>query len=190
MKIIHLATAVLLLLLLNSCGGSADSNNNDSNTQSTAPNTTTSLSKQDACSVFDNNKVASILGVDAAMLKSDDMSFGKGRSICYYYTAEGNRKLYIRLAWEGEKAIENKVLEQQYKKFLTEGAEAVQQYKEVSTANGNQILYGVGQDREGKYVHIMRKRIGNDAEIQLEIVKETEDNNGEKTLLQLINAIK
>lgn len=192
MKTIFLSTVIPLLLLVSSCGSNTENSNNQDNTtidEVTTASTTDNLSKQEACSVFDNNKVASILGVDAAALKSDDMSFGEKRSICYYYTAEGNRKLYIRLAWASEKSAENKVLEKQYAKFLSEGAEAIQQYKEVNTSNGNQILYGVGQDREGKYVHIMRKRLENKAEIQLEIVKETEDATGEETLLKLVNSI-
>ena len=64
-----------------------DNPNNQNNTtagEATTSSTTGSLSKQEACSVFDNNKVASILGVDAAALKSDDMSFGEKRSMLYW----------------------------------------------------------------------------------------------------------
>ena len=145
------------------------------------------LKKQNACKVFSKKQISKWLEVNESALQQEDMSFGEKRSICYYYTKEGNRKLFIRLAWKSDKAKENKVLQRQYTNYLSKGEKNITAYKELANSDGNQILFGIGQDHEGKYISIIRKRFGNNAEAQIEITKEQQDEGMNDFLLTVIN---
>ncbi len=146
------------------------------------------LQKQKSCELFTNRQIAELLNVDVASLKTEDMGGGERRSICYYYNAEGKRKLYIRLGWESDKSIENKVLETQYKRFL-EDTEQDFTYQEISNESGNQILTSIQPDRENMYIHIVRKRFGNSAEATLELRHESDAANIKDELVKMINEL-
>ena len=147
------------------------------------------LSQQNACEILSIEKISQLMDVEKSTIKQKDMSFGKRRSICYYFTKEGNRKFYIRLAWKSEKAKENRVLQKQYENFMSNGDHPIKEYQELSSTEQSQILYGRGQDHENKYIHVLRKRFNNQAEIQLEVTKENKEDILKDVLLEVINGI-
>ncbi len=152
-------------------------------------NSQASLKVQKACEALPLADIAKLLGVDEFTLNQEDMSFGKGRSICYYFTKEGNRKFFIRMAWKNEKAQENKILQKKYTQYLSEGEREIKAYTEVQNTEDGQVLFGIGQDRENKYIHLLRKRYGNEAEIQVELTKENKDESAKDILMAIISGI-
>jgi len=147
------------------------------------------LDKRAACEILSLEEIADLLDVDANELKQKDLSFGKSRSICSYYTSEGNRKFFIRLSWKSKKATANKVLERNFKKYLDSGDNDSNQYVEIETTSEHQLIYGTGTDRENKSIQVIRKRIGNDAEIQLELIKEYRDEAVKDLLLGVLSKL-
>lgn len=149
----------------------------------------TRLTEQVACEVLTLEEIAQLLEVDLDQIKQDDMSFSNKQSICYYYTAEGNRKLFIRLAWKSEKAATNKVLEKQFKKYLEKGDVNQNRYVELERTSEHQLIYGSGKDRENKSIQIIRKRFGNNAEAQIELVKESLGDNVKDQLVRVLSKL-
>lgn len=47
----------------------------------------------------------------------------------------------------------------------------------------------MGQDQENKYVHILRKRYGNKAEVQLELTKENKDELIKHELMRILEEL-
>ena len=148
------------------------------------------LPKQNACEAIPLSTLASLMDIDESLINQEDMSFGDKRSICYYYNKEGNRKFFIRMAWKSEKAQERKSLEKKYSNYLANGENSIKSYQEISQSGQDQILYGIGQDQENKYIHILRKRYGNKAEIQLELTKENKDEKAKDMLMKVLKEIK
>jgi len=180
---------LVAMTLFFSCNGQENLQNQSSekSTPETVGNAAL-LKKQKACEALSLTTIARLMDVDESAMKQEDMSFGK-RSICFYYTKEGNRKFFIRMTWESEKNAENKALQKRYTKYLSEGENGIKEYTEVQNNEQGQILFGIGQDREGKYIHILRKRYGNNAEVQLELTKENKDDMAQKSLMKAINEI-
>lgn len=179
------------LLFFVSCGDAQKESNKNSKAapQSSDSNSSSGLKMQKACETIDINTIAELLDRNASEIQMQDMSYKDNPSVCYYFTKDGARKLYLRLAWKSEKAEENKLLETQYKRLLTTGEKKIT-YVEHQNQNNQQILSGNGKDRGDQYVHVVRKRIGNASEIQLELVNQTEDNAINTKLIQLVNSIK
>ncbi len=158
-------------------------------TNQTNSNSNTVLSNQKACEAIPLATIAELMGIEQSAVIEEDMSFGKGRSMCYFYSKEGDRKVYIRMAWKNEKAEENKVLQQQFADALANGEKDIKSYTEVENSEHGQVLFGIGQDRENKYIHMLRKRYGNKAEISLELLKENKDEMAQDILMKIMNAI-
>lgn len=180
----------LMLLFFISCGGQEKTPTDTSEVAPPEDKTAVApLGKQKACEALSLTAVAALMGVEEATIKQEDMSFGEKRSICYYYTKEGNRKFFIRMAWKSEQAQKNEVLQKQYAGYLANGEDAIKKYDELSGSAQGQILFGIGQDRENKSVHILRKRYGNEAELQLELTKEEKDETVQALLMDVLEKL-
>lgn len=180
----------VFLFFFAACGGQGEAPTNQSETSDQTTTTSpASLGKQKACEALSLATIATLMDVEEASINQEDMGFGEKRSICYYYTKEGNRKFFIRMAWKSEKAQKNEVLQKQYANYLSSGEEAIKQYDELPSSEQDQVLFGIGQDREQKYIHILRKRYGNAAEIQLELTQETKDATAKDRLMAVLETI-
>lgn len=188
----HLNIYFLILLFMISCTAkkneTAETKTTTETTQPKSNQSSSTLEKQKSCELFTTERIAKLLNVELSSLKTDDMGHSEKRSICYFYNAEGKRKLFIRLGWKSDKAIEKKTLETQYKNFINNGVEEVS-YQEISSENGNQVIAGIQPDRENMYIHIVRKRFGNSAEATLELRHESDAANVKDELLKMIEEI-
>ncbi len=158
-------------------------------TQTMEKNSAVDLKKQKACEAIPLETIAKLMDVDKSLITQEDMGFGEKRSICYYYTKEGNRKFFIRMAWKSEKVEGNMVLQNQYANYLSNGDNNIKDYQEIQNTAQAQILFGIGQDHENKYIHILRKRYGNKAEVQLELTKEKKDEMAKDFLIKVLKGL-
>ncbi|MAT54233.1 MAG: hypothetical protein CMN32_07100 [Saprospirales bacterium] len=179
----------MFLTIFISCQGQDNSQTATTKKAEQDNNPIAELSKQKACDAIPLATIASLMDVDKSTINQEDMSFGEKRSICYYYTKEGNRKFFIRMAWKSEKAQGNQVLQNQYAKYLSSGENDIKEYQELKNTGDTQILFGIGQDRENKYIHILRKRFGNKAEVQLELTKENKDEMAKDQLIEVLKEL-
>ena len=169
-KIISFIPALSLLLSLNGQSGE--------------------LTKQEACNTLSTDKVAMLLLAESKDITQEDMSFGssKKRSICQYYINGRNASVQISLSWKSEKAITNRVLEKTYSKYLANGEKDIKSYEQVASSEDHQTLYGVQKSRSG-FVHIIRKRIQNSAEVKIEVQTDKEDASLKSKLLSAVDEI-
>lgn len=179
---------LLLMILFFSCNNNTTKElTSKKSLKSTVSNTI--LKKQNACEVLPISTIADLLQVDSNLLLKQDMSFGEKRSICYYYTKQGDKKFFIRMAWENKKAQENKRLQNKFTLYLNQGEKDINSYEEIEKTKDHQILFGIGQDRENKYIHILRKRFGNQAELQLEVTQVQKNENLKNRLQKFLKEI-
>ncbi len=142
-----------------------------------------------ACEAVSNEIVSTLMNVELNALIQEDLSFGKRRSICYYYTSDGNRKFFIRISSKSESAQSKKVLENQYENLQNNGDDTIQSYQQISETADTEVLYGTAQDREGKHIHVLSKRYSNLGELQVELTLETKNENASNELLKIIGHI-
>jgi hypothetical protein len=145
--------------------------------------------RKNACELLSLKEVSEILEVDVNALNLEDMSFGGDKSICYYFTESGNRKFFIRLSWKNENAIKNRVLERNYKRYLETGAKDKSNYIEIESTPNHQLIYGIETERGNKTMQILRKRFGNESEIQIELTKEFRDKAVKDQLISLMSRL-
>lgn len=144
---------------------------------------TTSLKKQEACSAITTADLVEVLGWSEADIKSDQGRDTKKVSICNLLHQE--EKLMVRLGWKSEAAQKNKVLENNFKKYLEKG-----EGKISYTAIDETTLQGDVEDRGGQHIYMVRKRFGNEAEIQIELVVPAKDDTYQEKLKMLLTKVK
>lgn len=145
------------------------------------------FSKKKACEVFDNKYLADTLNWNSSIIKKEETKFRRA-SVCTINHSEEN--MLVRLGWKSDRAVNNKVLEKQFANFLKKGEKGIK-YKEISNQNGNQILFGKGQEKLGFITYIARKRFGNEKAIQVEIRSKTRDEeSSRKLVLEMIEKVK
>ena len=88
---------LMFLTIFISCQGQDNSQTATTKKAEQDNNPIAELSKQKACDAIPLATIASLMDVDKSTINQEDMSFGEKRSICYYYTKEGNRKFFIRM---------------------------------------------------------------------------------------------
>src|SRR5690554_2496773 len=147
------------------------------------------LKKRKACEVLSIEKIAQVMMVEVSEIQRKDLSLGSSRSVCYYYSKEGNRKLFIRMVWKNDRAITDSLLSKRYKRYLAVGDTLVGKYREVYATDNIQILFAIDQGRENNYIHLLRKRYGNHAEIQIELTKKYKDTGMEEVLMEMLKKI-
>ena len=159
-------------------------------TGNTSSSATAQLQKQKACEVLSIEQVADLLNVDVANLVKEDMSFaeGKRRSICHIVVKDEIASYNMRLGWKSERAQAKKVLEKNYAKYLSQGEEQMKNYQELKNDGDVQILYGVEKGKQGTN-HLIRKRYGNSAEVKIEILTSTENQELKNLLLEIVEKI-
>ncbi|SOE21037.1 hypothetical protein SAMN06298216_1509 [Spirosomataceae bacterium TFI 002] len=175
---------LIFILPLLSCNGSTSTENlNTENRDKVTATENSDLKNQVACETFKPSDLASIFEWDVAAISSESMGHSEGkRSICRF--AHQSDILWVRFGWKSEKAIENKVLETQYKGYLNNGENGIT-YESVE---GNSMLIGQKPaDAANPKLFIFRKRFDNKAEVTFEFysnVKSKEEAlNVFKTLL-------
>lgn len=180
----------LCLITLHACNSQEGTKNPVQMEQEKPTKLRTDLNKQKACDMLSKTEVARLLGVEVDALVEEDMSFAESnrRSICHYVVKGEVASYNLRLGWKSDKAVENKILEKSYIRYLASGEKNMKSYEELTNKNGIQILYGEQDEAHGTRNHIIRKRYGNKAELKIEILKEARSNENVKDLLvKLIN---
>lgn len=147
------------------------------------------LERQNACEVMTMDEIAALLHTVADQLAQDNMDMGKDNSICYYYSKDGNKKLFMRMAWANERAQEYEVLTRQYSSLLQNGDKTISTYTHIATTANSQIIYGKNEDRVGNMIHIARKRFGNTAEVQVELTTSDKDTDYKDRLVDIVRAL-
>jgi hypothetical protein len=170
MKKLH--TTLLIFFIINHLIGQADE-----------------LPFQPSCNIVSLDSIASILEIDTMNITQQDLNFRTKTSLCYNIADTGVRKLTIRSDWKTPQEIQNKLLENNYVKYLAEGDKYVQNYQEVTSSIGTQTLFGTGLDENNNHIHIIRRRYDNNSEIRVEMIKEVLDANAETDLLSIIDNV-
>jgi len=163
---------LMCALLFSSCGsGEAQTTanvNTSTESETTAPQEVKSSEKREACDYLSKEEIARIFGWNAENTTSTLMMSLKDRDVTVCNLVHGDDKLLIRLAWKSEKAAANKVLERRFATFLGKGEENMT-YRELQADADGQTIFGSGDGRFGQKIYILRKRLGNTIDIQLEL---------------------
>ena len=160
---------IVLILCSVACGQSSPDQDSALPSPETKPNehSTATLEKKEACEYVEDKAIAEIMGWDASSIKEEQMMSLKDRDVTVCSYLHEDDMLMVRLAWKSAKSEENKVLEKNFQKFLNE-AEKDLSYQEVGTTSNSQTIFGTGKGRGGQMQYILRKRIGNTVDIQIE----------------------
>ncbi|MFK7970927.1 MAG: hypothetical protein AB8F95_11195 [Bacteroidia bacterium] len=143
------------------------------------------LVKREACIALSPKSLADIMSWDADLVKSEQMMSLKKRDVTVCSYQFGDDKALVRMAWKSEAAQTNEVLTRNFEKLLAEGEENLK-YREISNSSDEQIIWGVGKDRFGQSMFILRQRAGNASEVQIEV---TTMRSEEETFLGLMQKI-
>ncbi|MGR3811298.1 hypothetical protein [Jiulongibacter sp. NS-SX5] len=142
------------------------------------------LKKRPACEAIELSHLIALLDWNAENIVTQDLGFNEKRSACQFIHQE--EKLFIRLGWNSEKAIENKVSENRFKNYLQNGEDGVI-YESIDS---NKILFGQKEDRFGNKIYLLRKRFDNKAEAQIELnTEKTQADEVKNMLLHLMEKL-
>ena len=157
------------MLFAVSCGQSSSEQSKATDGFETNVNehSTTTLEKNEACEYVDHNTIAAVMGWNASGIKEELMMSLKDRDVTVCSYMHEDDMLMIRLAWKSIKSEENKVLENNFKRFLG-GGENNLSYQEVELTPDSQTIFGMGKGRGGQMQYILRKRLRNAVDIQIE----------------------
>jgi hypothetical protein len=160
---------LLFILPLLSCSGSTTSEGQKSATEDKIIIANSDLKDQVACETFTVSDLSSILSWDKTAIQSQSMGHSEGkRSICRF--SHQSDFLWVRFGWKSEKAIGNKVLETQYKGYLSNGENGIS-YESIE---GNAVLLGQKlAEAANPKLYIFRKRFDNKAEVTFELYSNT-----------------
>ena len=174
MKVITFITFPFLVLI--ACGQTSQAPSTSSSPEATTITkpVTSNFNKKEACEYVSPEELAQIMGWEASNIISKLSMSIKDRDVTVCNIIYGDESMLFRLAWKSERSQENKVLERNFNKQLTTG-EGDLKYRELSNTTEGQVIWGVGPGRVGQHVYILRKRIGNEIEIQLEALSMIND---------------
>lgn len=160
----------LLLLPFLSCqNASSATEENASVTSDNSDSEVFDLKNQVACETFKPADIAKILKWNVATITSESMGHSEGkRSLCRFGQEPEN--LWVRLGWKSDKAADMKVLENQYKGYLSTGENGIS----YESLEGNTVLLGQKpSDAANPKLYIFRKRFENKAEVTFELYSNT-----------------
>ena len=146
-----------------------------------------SIKHQSACASITDSDLADIMDWRDSSITKDEYDKQPKFTVCNY--THGDDKLMIRLGWKSEAAIDNKVLENQYKTYLSKGENGLS-YQELANSGEVQSLKGQGEVRGNQINYILRKRYGNKASIQIEYTTSKDQPNAHDRLLKIADSIK
>ncbi len=144
------------------------------------------LPKKLASEAVDMSLIAKTMGWDKAKITQRPDDFSKKFSLCTWTHAD--ESIFLRLGWKSEKAASTKVLERQFGIYLENGEKDLK-YTEVKKADNYQIIQGKGNSSDGRIVYIVRKRFGNNAELQFEYYTNKEDPKAYEKLLKFVEGV-
>ena len=132
---------------------------------STSPQT---YEKKDVCQLMNIDKVTTIMGWQASnVMEKQLFSFENYNfSACQYTNERTSEFVMLKTYHKSDKAIKNKVLEQQFSSFLKTGNQGYR-YEEIE-GDGTQSILGIFENRGSIFYHL-RTRIENKYEFSSEI---------------------
>lgn len=124
--------------------------------------------KIEACEYFSLSEIASFLNWKTESINRELMMSLKkySNTSCHHFTPD-SENFTLRVNWKSEKAQQNKVLENQYKTYLSKGEKGLS-YKVSTPDKGSASLFGTGPDRDAKIIYILRTRFEEVAEVIIE----------------------
>jgi hypothetical protein len=178
------ALIIIALTLAFACKNGAKKNSNPNKEK--VSSSEFKASKEEVCERVFEVDVARIMNWSTSKItKKQDFSFDRYNfSSCSYTDNETSEFVLLKVYHKSEKAIENKVLENQFSNFLSNGNQKYV-YKEIA-GKGTQTILGTYSNRNLHFYHL-KMRIDNNYELSTEITTaQPNDEEIEKQLLQLV----
>ena len=149
----------------------------------------TELIYQPACGIATLEEISTTIGIDTSLLVQKSLNFRNKTSRCYVFDSNDVQFFVIRLEWKSQGDILKQVLLTNYQTYLSQGDKYISNYQELSSPSGTQTLFGTGQNDENRYVHIIRRRYGDEAEALIEMTLDALDSNAQSKLQTILNSI-
>lgn len=169
----------MLFLFATTFFACSENSTTDTTQNATAKPVKTTSSKgipavKEACDYMEEERLKAIFKWEGMEFeKSPMMSLEryKDLTVCVGHVLGPDATIQLRLAWKNKSAIKNKALEKLYNNLLTNGermsGEITAAYEEISNADGKQVIFGVGEGKHGYVYYSLKKRYGNEAEINM-----------------------
>ena len=149
----------------------------------------TELIYQSACGITTLEEISNTIGIDTSLLIQKSLDFRNKTSRCYAFDSNDVQYFVIKLEWKSQGDILKQILSNNYQTYLTQGDKYISNYQDLSSPSGTQTLFGTGQNNENRYVHILRRRYGDDAEALIEMTLDALDSNAQSKLQTILNNI-